>query len=69
MLDRGWLSVLCRQAWDPVRDESVELAQHLEMTPAPMHILHARAQLVDYGDQCIGGLDGGQRGQPCAHGG
>jgi hypothetical protein len=36
MLDRGWLSVLCKQAWGPVRGESEELPQHLlEMTPAP----------------------------------
>jgi len=36
MLDRGWLAVLCKQAWDPVRGEGVELSQNLlEMTPVP----------------------------------
>ncbi|KAH9978463.1 hypothetical protein BJV74DRAFT_780632, partial [Russula compacta] len=36
MLDRGWLSVLCRQAWDPVRGEGVELPEELlEKTPLP----------------------------------
>lgn len=29
LLDRGWLSVLCKQAWDPVTGEGVELPQHL----------------------------------------
>ncbi|KAH9053742.1 hypothetical protein EDB87DRAFT_1676735 [Lactarius vividus] len=29
LLDRGWLSVLCMQAWDPVRGEGVDLPQHL----------------------------------------
>ena len=29
MLDRGWLSVLCRHAWDPVRGEGVELPEDL----------------------------------------
>jgi hypothetical protein len=36
MLDRGWLSVLCRHAWDPIRDEGVELPEELlEKTPLP----------------------------------
>jgi hypothetical protein len=36
MLDRGWLSVLCRQAWDPVRGEGVELPEEsLDKTPLP----------------------------------
>jgi hypothetical protein len=37
MLDRGWLSVLCRRAWDPVRG-SVDLPEELELltrTPLP----------------------------------
>ena len=29
LLDRGWFSVLCMQAWDPVRGEGVDLPQHL----------------------------------------
>ncbi|KAI9453903.1 hypothetical protein BJY52DRAFT_1173325 [Lactarius psammicola] len=34
LLDHGWLSVLCMQAWDPVRGEGVDLPQHLlEKTP------------------------------------
>jgi hypothetical protein len=36
LLDRGWLSVLCKQAWDPVTGDSVELPQHLlEITSPP----------------------------------
>ncbi|KAN0131175.1 hypothetical protein V8E53_011067 [Lactarius tabidus] len=36
LLDRGWLSVLCLQAWDPVRSEGVDLPQHLlEKIPPP----------------------------------
>ena len=36
MLDRGWLSVLCRRAWDPVRGEGVELPEEsLEKTLLP----------------------------------
>jgi hypothetical protein len=36
LLDRGWLSVLCMQAWDPVRGEGVDLPQHLlEKIPPP----------------------------------
>ena len=36
MLDRGWLSVLCRRAWDSVRGEGVELPEEsLEKTPLP----------------------------------
>lgn len=36
LLDRGWLSVLCMQAWDPVRGEGVDLPQHLlQKTPPP----------------------------------
>jgi hypothetical protein len=35
MLDRGWLSVLCRRAWDPMRGE-VELPEELlKKTPLP----------------------------------
>jgi hypothetical protein len=36
MLDRGWLSVLCRHAWDSMRGEGVELPEELlEKTPLP----------------------------------
>ena len=36
MLDRGWLSVLCRRPWDPVRGEGVELPEELlEKMPLP----------------------------------
>jgi len=36
LLDRGWLSVLCMQSWDPVRGEGVDLPQHLlEKIPPP----------------------------------
>jgi hypothetical protein len=36
ILDRGWLSVLCRHAWDPMTDEGVELSEELlAMTPLP----------------------------------
>jgi hypothetical protein len=35
-LDRGWLSVLCRHAWDPMRGEGVELPEQLlDKTPLP----------------------------------
>ena len=35
-LDRGWLSVLCRHAWDPMRGEGVELPEQLlDNTPLP----------------------------------
>jgi len=35
-LDRGWLSVLCMQAWDPVSGEGVDLPGHLvEKIPPP----------------------------------
>lgn len=35
-LDRGWLSVLCRHAWDPMSGEGVELPEELlEKTPLP----------------------------------
>ncbi len=36
MLDRGWLSVFCREAWNPVRGEGVGLPEELlEKTPLP----------------------------------
>ena len=36
MLDRGWLSVLCGHAWDPLRGEGVELPEELlEKAPLP----------------------------------
>lgn len=36
MLDRGWLSVLCGHAWDPMRGEGVELPEQLlDKTPLP----------------------------------
>jgi hypothetical protein len=35
LLDRGWLSVLCMQAWDPVRCEGVDLPEHLLEKIAP----------------------------------
>ena len=36
LLDRGWLSVLCLQAWDPVKNEGADLPQHLlETIPPP----------------------------------
>jgi hypothetical protein len=36
MLDRAWLSVLCRHTWDPMRGEGVELQEELlEKTPLP----------------------------------
>jgi len=36
ILDRGWLSVLCRRVWDPVRAEGVELPEVLrEDVPFP----------------------------------
>jgi hypothetical protein len=36
MLDRGWLSVLCRRAWDPSRGDGMELPEEsLEKTPLP----------------------------------
>jgi len=43
MLDRGWLSVLCRRAWDPVRGEGVELPEEsLEKTPLPTQTVRTR---------------------------
>ena len=36
ILDRGWISVLCRRVWDPVRGEGVGLREELlENTPHP----------------------------------
>ncbi|KAI0294674.1 hypothetical protein B0F90DRAFT_1940329 [Multifurca ochricompacta] len=36
LLDRGWLSVLCMQGWDPARGEGVDLPPHLlERAPPP----------------------------------
>ncbi len=35
MLDRGWLSVLCGHAWDPIRGEGVELSEELLRTTPP----------------------------------
>jgi len=35
MLDRGWLSVLCRQSWDPIREEGMELPEELLRTTTP----------------------------------
>lgn len=36
MLDCGWLCVLCRRAWDPLRGEGVVLPEELvEKTPLP----------------------------------
>ena len=35
LLDRGWLSVLCIQAWDPVSGEGVDLPEHLLEKTAP----------------------------------
>ena len=49
LLDRGWLSVLCLQAWDPVKNEGVDLPQHLLETippPTPTDCTRVRSLLV-----------------------
>ena len=33
LLDRGWLSVLCLQAWDPVKNEGVDLPLDTKIPP------------------------------------
>ena len=36
ILDRGWLSVLCRRVWDPVRGQGLDLPEELlENAPLP----------------------------------